>query len=60
MDYNAYVIIPNENITPIYGKTKYVSIICRHPGDTRPEFKMWGGVSKSVFVLESKNLSTSI
>ena len=27
MDYNTYVIIPNQNITHIYGKTKYVSII---------------------------------
>ena len=25
-----------------------------YPGDTRPEFKMWGGASKSVFVLVLK------
>ena len=31
-----------------------------YPGDTRPEFKMWGGASKSVFVLVSKKMSTSI
>ena len=25
-----------------------------YPGDTRPEFEMWGGASKSVFVLVLK------
>ena len=29
-------------------------------GDTRPEFKIWGGASKSVFVLVVIYLSTSI
>ena len=32
----------------------------KYLGDTRPEFKMWGGASKSLFVLVLKNLSTSI
>ena len=36
------------------------SHITYYPGDTRPEFKMWGGASKSVFVLVLKNMSTSI
>ena len=26
----------------------------KYPGDTRPVFKMWGGASKSVFVLVLK------
>ena len=37
----------------------YVGIFLRpvkpiYPGDTRPEFKMWGGASKSLFVLVLK------
>ena len=32
---------------------KFVAI-SKYPGNTRPEFKMWGGASKSVFVLVLK------
>ena len=31
-------------------------IMTEYPGDTRPEFKMWGGASKSVFVSVNINL----
>ena len=31
-----------------------------YPGDTRPEFKMWGGASKSVFVLVLKSVNINL
>ena len=35
------------------GRDNYL-VISHYPGDTRREFKMWGGASKSVFVLVLK------
>ena len=32
----------------------YIVVMYLYPGDTRPEFKMWRGASKSVFVLVLK------
>ena len=37
-----------------YDKQKAGVFLLIYPGDTRPEFKMWGGASKSVFVLVLK------
>ena len=37
-----------------FSRDKVHTIAYTYPGDTRPEFKMWGGASKSVFVLVLK------
>ena len=49
--------VVTENIGKLFKKYTFVSL---YPWDTRPKFKMWEELPKSVFVLVVSNLSTSI